>query len=163
MVCSKLTAKRDCKSGAQADVPPAIVKATAGDLAATLEGRTNGGSDLRQEIEAVIAAWAAAFNNGDPQGIASLYTADAMFIGGIGGVRHGPKEIAGYFEQNASPSNVAFRDIEIRPITDQVVVVSMIGAIGRPGGEARDFRFLQTHVRTEDGWRIAGHHGSASL
>ncbi len=118
---------------------------------------------MRQEIEAVIAAWMAAFNNGDPQGIASLYTPEAMFIGGIGGVHHGPKAIAGYFEQNAGPSSVVFRDVEVRPITDQVVAVSMTGAIARPGGEPRDFRFLQTHLHTKDGWRIAAHHGSASL
>jgi uncharacterized protein (TIGR02246 family) len=119
--------------------------------------------DMRQEIEIVLAAWKAGFDAGDPRAIASLYTPEAMFIGGIGGVHHGPREIAGYFEKNAGPSSVVFRDIEIRPVVEGVVVVTMIGAIGRPGGEPRDFRFLQTMVKGDGGWRIAGHHGSASL
>lgn len=118
---------------------------------------------MRQEIESVLDAWKAAFDAGDPQAIASLYTADAMFIGGIGGVHVGRRSIEDYFEKNSSPSIVAFRDVQTRAIADQVVLVSMIGAISREGGEPRDFRFLQTHVRTADGWRIAGHHGSHSL
>jgi len=118
---------------------------------------------MRQEIESVLDAWKAGFDAGDPQGIASLYTADAMFIGGIGGVHIGRQSIEDYFEKNASPSTVTFRDVQIREIADQVVLVSMIGAIAREGGEPRDFRFLQTQVRTPDGWRIAGHHGSHSL
>lgn len=118
---------------------------------------------MSQDVEKILAAWKAAFDAGDPQGIASLYTPDAMFIGGIGGVHVGPGLIAGYFKKNAAPSRVTFRDVQTRAITDQVVLVSMIGAISREGGEPRDFRFLQTHVRTADGWRIAGHHGSHSL
>lgn len=118
---------------------------------------------MHREVEAVIEAWKAAFDAGDPQRIASLYTPDAMFIGGIGGVHIGRRSIEGYFEQNAAPSSVAFRDIKTRSIDDQVVLVSMIGAITREGGEPRDFRFLQTHVRTVNGWQIAGHHGSHSL
>lgn len=118
---------------------------------------------MRQENESIVDAWKAAFDAGDPQAIARLYTADAVFIGGIGGVHVGRQSIADYFEQNASPSTVAFRDVQIRAVTDQVVLVSMIGTISREGGEPRGFRFLQTQVRTADGWRIAGHHGSHSL
>ena len=118
---------------------------------------------MHQDVEGVIAAWKAAFDAGDPQRIASLYTPDAMFIGGIGGVHVGRRSIEGYFEQNAAPASVSFREVKIRSIDDQVVLVSMIGAITREGGEPRDFRFLQTHVRTVTGWQIAGHHGSHSL
>jgi uncharacterized protein (TIGR02246 family) len=116
-----------------------------------------------QDVESILGAWKAAFDAGDPQAIASLYTADAVFIGGIGGVHVGRRAIEDYFEQNASPSTIVFRDVQTRAVTDQVVLVSMIGAISRAGGEPRDFRFLQTHVRTADGWQIAGHHGSHSL
>jgi uncharacterized protein (TIGR02246 family) len=118
---------------------------------------------MHQEVEMVIEAWKAAFDQGDPQRIASLYTPDAMFIGGIGGVHIGRRSIEGYFEKNAAPASVSFRDIKTCSIDDQVVLVSMIGAIAREGGEPRDFRFLQTHVRTVNGWQIAGHHGSHSL
>ena len=118
---------------------------------------------MREEVEKVLEAWKAAFDAGDPQGIASLYTPDAMFIGGIGGVHIGRRSIESYFEENAAPSSVVFRDVQAHAITDQVVLASMIGAIARKGSEPGDFRFLQTYVRTADGWRIAGHHGSHSL
>jgi uncharacterized protein (TIGR02246 family) len=119
---------------------------------------------MHHEVEHILAAWTAGFDAGDPQAIASLYTADAMFIGGIGGVHLGPVAIAGYFEKNASPATIVFRDVETRAVADGVVIVAMTGAItSGGGGEPRDFRFLQTHVRTPAGWRIAGHHGSHSL
>jgi len=114
-------------------------------------------------VEAILAKWADAFGRGDGAAIAALYTADAMFIGGIGGVHLGPEGIAGYFAAHAVPANIVFRDVLARPHGDEVVIVSMIGAISASGGQPRDFRFLQTHVRTPDGWRIAGHHGSHSL
>ena len=118
---------------------------------------------MHQNVEMVLDAWKAAFDAGDPQRIASLYTPDAMFIGGIGGVHIGRRSIEGYFGENAAPSSVTFRDIKTLAIEDLVILVSMIGAITREGGEPRDFRFLQTHVRTVNGWQIAGHHGSHSL
>ena len=119
--------------------------------------------NMHQTVETVIDAWKAAFDAGDPQRIASLYTPDAMFIGGIGGVHIGRRSIEGYFGKNMAPSSVVFRDIKTHAIEDQVVLVSMMGAITPEVGEPRDFRFLQTHVRTGNGWQIAGHHGSHSL
>ena len=85
-------------------------------------------------------------------------------VAGIGGMNHGPEGVRGYFTQNAGPSQVVFRDVRIKAIGEGFALVSMIGAIGRPGaGEPRDFRFLQTYRRDADGWRIVGHHGSHSL
>ena len=119
---------------------------------------------MEAEINAILAAWKAAFDAGDAEGIARLYAPDAVFIGGIGGMNHGPEGVRGYFTQNAGPSQVVFRDVRIKAIGEGFALVSMIGAIGRPGaGEPRDFRFLQTYRRDADGWRIVGHHGSHSL
>lgn len=123
-----------------------------------------GTKTMDAEIKAILAAWTAAFGAGDADGIARLYAPDAVFIGGIGGMNHGPEGVRLYFKQNAGPSQVVFRDIRIQEIAPGVALVSMIGAIGRPGAtETRDFRFLQTYRRDKDGWRIVGHHGSHSL
>jgi uncharacterized protein (TIGR02246 family) len=118
---------------------------------------------VEAEIVAVIAAWKSAFDAGDADGLARLYAPQAVFIGGIGGVHHGPEGVRRYFSQNAGPSRVEFRDVQVQAIADGVALVSMIGAIAPPGGTPRDFRFLQTYRRDDDGWRIAGHHGSHSL
>lgn len=119
---------------------------------------------MHADINAVLAAWKAAFDAADADGLARLYTPQAVFIGGIGGINHGAEGVRRYFTQNAGPSQVVFRDVQIQVIADDVAIVSMIGAISRQGGgEARDFRFLQTYRRDDDGWKIAGHHGSHSL
>jgi uncharacterized protein (TIGR02246 family) len=119
---------------------------------------------VHAEINAILAAWKAAFDAGDADGLARLYTAEAVFIGGIGGVNHGAAGVRSYFTRNAGPSQVVFRDVQIQAIDERVALVSMIGAIGPKGGDqSRDFRFLQTYRRDDDGWRIAGHHGSHSL
>jgi uncharacterized protein (TIGR02246 family) len=115
------------------------------------------------DVESILSRWAEAFGRGDGAAIASLYTPDALFIGGAGGVRFGPEEIAAYFAASAAKGEVVFRDVVVRPQGEDARVVAMIGAISIAGGEPRDFRFLQLHVRTPDGWRIAGHHGSHSL
>jgi uncharacterized protein (TIGR02246 family) len=118
---------------------------------------------MTADVERVLAKWAEAFGRGDGAAIAALYTPDALFIGGLGGVRFGPDGIEAYFAANAGKADIVFRDIVVRPQGEGAVVVAMIGAISAAGGEPRDFRFLQLHVRTPDGWRIAGHHGSHSL
>jgi uncharacterized protein (TIGR02246 family) len=118
---------------------------------------------MTAEVEAVLADWAAAFGRGDGQAIGALYTQDALFIGGVGGVHFGPEGVAGYFSAHPGKADIRFSDIVTRPQGDAAVVVAMTGTITPSGGEGRDFRFLQLHVRTADGWRIAAHHGSHSL
>ena len=119
---------------------------------------------MEAEINAILASWKAAFDAGDAEGIARLYTDDAVFIGGVGGIERGAAGVRGYFTRNAGPARVVFRDVRIQPIAERVALVSMIGAIGPRGGDqSRDFRFLQTYRRGDGGWRIAGHHGSHSL
>src|ERR1700761_1190991 len=118
---------------------------------------------MTADVETILNTWADAFGRGDGEGIAALYTPDAVFIGGIGGAHLGPAAVAGYFAPHPSTATIAFRDIVVRPQGPDARVVAMTGAIAPPGGEARDFRFIQFHVRTADGWRIAGHHGSHSL
>jgi len=118
---------------------------------------------MSAEVETTLAKWTDGFDRNDGAAIAALYTPDALFIGGIGEVKKGPEAIAAYFTTHTSPATVVFRDLLVRPHGPDMAIVWMIGAIGVPGGERRDFRFLQTHVRTPDGWRIAGHHGSSSL
>ncbi len=118
---------------------------------------------MSADVEATLAKWTDGFDRNDGAAIAALYTSDALFIGGIGGVHQGPAAIAAYFTTHTSPATVIFRDVTVRPHGPDMAIIWMIGSIGVPGGERRDFRFLQTHVRTPDGWRIAGHHGSSSL
>jgi uncharacterized protein (TIGR02246 family) len=118
---------------------------------------------MSSDVEAILAQWAQAFGRGDGEAIAALYTADAVFIGGLGGVHLGPEGVAAYFAAHAAPASIVFRDLVVRPQGEDARVVAMIGAIAAPGGQPRDFRFLQLHVRTPAGWRIAAHHGSHSL
>lgn len=116
------------------------------------------------EIDAILAAWKSAFDKADADGLARLYTDDAVFIGGIGGVNRGAEGVRAYFTQNSGPAQIVFRDVQVQAIDEGVKMASMIGAISRPGGDnPRDFRFLQIYRRGEDGWRIVGHHGSHSL
>jgi uncharacterized protein (TIGR02246 family) len=118
---------------------------------------------MSAHVDAILEKWAEAFGRGDGRAIGALYTSDALFIGGIGGVHHGPEGVAAYFAANPINASIVFRDIKARAHGDDVVVVAMTGEISAAAGAARDFRFLQLHVRTPDGWRIAGHHGSHSL
>jgi uncharacterized protein (TIGR02246 family) len=118
---------------------------------------------MHDQVHETLGKWAEAFGRGDGPAIAALYTPDALFIGGLGGVHQGLQAIAGYFAANPTRASIVFRDVVVRPQGADAAVVAMIGAITAHGGEPRDFRFLQLHVRTPQGWRIAGHHGSHSL
>jgi uncharacterized protein (TIGR02246 family) len=115
---------------------------------------------MNPEIHATLTTWAAAFGASDGAAIAALYTEDAIFIGGLGGIHVGPAAIAKYFADNVSRFTITFRDVVEKPRGDDEVVVAMIGAITRPDAPTADYRFLQLHVRTPQGWRIAAHHGS---
>ena len=118
---------------------------------------------MMTEVDSILRRWADAFGRGDGQAIGALYTEDAIFIGGVGGPHFGPSGVASYFAAHPGKATIAFRDVVERPRGADAVVVAMTGAITAAGGEPRDFRFLQLHVRTPDGWRIAAHHGSHSL
>ncbi len=117
---------------------------------------------MRSEIEATLAKWVEAYGRQDPAALAALYTPDALFFGGSGGLYRGQDGARAYF--SAMPTRIkpsmAFRDVTLMPLGEDAVNVAMIGAAGAEGADPRDVRFSQTHVRTPDGWRIASHHGS---
>ena len=55
-------------------------------------------SQERQQVEAIYAAWDAAFNARDAKGIAALYVEDAVFLPATHEVVRGPAGIEQFFE-----------------------------------------------------------------
>ena len=118
---------------------------------------------MQFDVNDALSKWADCFDRGDPLAMSALFTEDAIFIGGLGGLNLGRGGVQAYFSANVAGSGmrIIFRGIEVRPQNENMIIVAMIGAISTEGQEARDYRFLQTYVVTPDGWRIAGHHGSS--
>ncbi len=115
---------------------------------------------VRDRIETVMRQWVKAFSAHDVEGLAQLYTEDAMFFGALGRLRRGREAILDYLSQHWAMAEIGISILEVDLLSRDVALAAVRGTASSAGAEPRDFRFLQTYVWTADGWRIAGHHGS---
>jgi len=119
---------------------------------------------MKPEIQATLDAWCAAYARQDADALAALYTEDAVFFGGSGGLRNGREGARGYFAAmpKRTEPRMTFPEVALRDLAPGVVNVAMVGRAVATGEAERSVRFTQTHVSTPQGWRIASHHGSVA-
>lgn len=119
-------------------------------------------SDLTA-IRAVLDAQAKAWNRGDILGYMNGYARgdETMFVGSDGVTRGWQTVFERYkkkYDTRAKMGTLAFSDLELRPLGDEVVVTgawALTRASDHPHG-----RFTLIFNRTSAGWRIVYDHSS---
>ncbi len=114
---------------------------------------------IEHDIEYALSCWTRALRAGNFEKLAELYTADALFIGAAGKSR-GRQGILDYLKAHGSNAAFRFRELDVQLLDCDVVLAAVTGDVSFDSAAPRGFRFLQTYVWTNQGWRIAGHHGS---
>jgi uncharacterized protein (TIGR02246 family) len=116
-------------------------------------------------VEALLAAIADAWNDGDADAYGALFTEDASYVTFMGQVSRGRKEITEGHRwlftripgSRMAPGTKAQRDIRF-PARDTAVVIGQGPGTTVPGQESSADRASTVSfvaVRTDDGWRFA--------
>lgn len=109
----------------------------------------------------MTATWGQAFNDGDVEGVAALYTEDARFISTTGRVFEGPAAIAAYLQ--------AIRDAGLVEIRSEPLEFASDGSIGftsgrytfvTPTGVEIPGHYLIVYRMVDGEWRIHRHQSS---
>jgi uncharacterized protein (TIGR02246 family) len=108
--------------------------------------------------------WAAAFARADADGLAALYTDDALFFGSKPELYLRASGVRRYFETLAKGYEAAaFADTQAVEIgADLIVCAGFVTFTGERDGERFSvlYRMSWTLVRAGGDWRIASHHAS---
>jgi uncharacterized protein (TIGR02246 family) len=123
-----------------------------------------------QDRDAIVHALQAStddWNRGNLDGFLVTYADDATFVGSSGLVRGRQaihdKYVASYFHPGGQlPGNLAFRDIEVRPLGDDhaLVVGRYVLTDRATGAQTGTGLFSLTWERRPEGWRIIHDHSS---
>ncbi|MGI9519117.1 MAG: YybH family protein, partial [Pirellulaceae bacterium] len=123
---------------------------------------TAGDDSLKNEMQDVAAAFMTAFRNRDIEAIASMWTAEGLFINEqgerIAGRDRVKAEYAALFEDAPDDLEMLVEVDSAHRIGPQTVVVEARAALSpQPPGESRVIsRYTAIHVRGDDGkWRVA--------
>ena len=122
-----------------------------------------------QALREVERDWNAAAQRWEAEGIAALYTEDALFYGGRPGHAVGRAKVRGYFESYAGTlagARLALVDQELRKLADRVYLAQGYARfdfdLTAGGGSSTLLRSTLVLTHRPEGWRIAQHHFSAT-
>lgn len=119
----------------------------------------------REDANAVVERWSAAYSANDPEAIAKIYTADAILLGTVSPIMsEGTEAIVKYFTPSKGSGNKnTLGERRTIVLDDNAVVVTGFYEFTRmqegkpvPGPS----RFTMLVVKRNGEWRIAHHHSS---
>jgi uncharacterized protein (TIGR02246 family) len=116
-----------------------------------------------QTVSGIIEKWSAAFNKLDADGLASLYSRNALFYGSTPPLYKGKEGVAAYF--NALPRwkspTVQFSDLATVPIgSDLINVAGTATFVISDTAPPVTFRLTWVLMREDGEWKIISHHVS---
>ncbi len=116
-----------------------------------------------QTVSAITEKWSAAFNKLDADGLAQLYSRNALFYGSTPPLYKGKEGVAAYF--NALPRwkspTVQFSDIVANPIGSDVINVAGTATfVIAENAPPIVFRLTWVVMREDGEWKIVNHHVS---
>ncbi|WP_171060607.1 SgcJ/EcaC family oxidoreductase [Poseidonocella sp. HB161398] len=117
------------------------------------------GDDMPADVEALSAAWDAAFNQGDADAVAAMYAEDARVVAGDGTVRDGRAEIRALF-QGFMDSGFGQHAIAVSQVKGTDDLVFMTGDWSGVGGDGNAYggKIVTIHQRQADGsWATVLH------
>jgi beta-aspartyl-peptidase (threonine type) len=143
---------------------PLFALAAVAACATAQPGSRNAAAD-QQQIEAILRESTVAWNRGDLEGFLHPYLngPDVTFMGddvvrGYGAIRDFYR--GSWFRNGAPTVNLAYRDIEVRPLgpNHALVLGKWVVSNKTTGQETRHGSFSLTWMRTPQGWRIIHDH-----
>jgi len=117
-----------------------------------------------EQANELIDRWAAAYNSGDPDAVAKLYTPDATLLGTVSPIiSEGSGAIRDFFSKRPSGSTNTIGERRAIVIADNAVVVTGFYDFDRKSTRLSvpmRARFTMLLVKRDGEWRIAHHHSS---
>jgi uncharacterized protein (TIGR02246 family) len=116
-----------------------------------------------QAVSGIIEKWSASFTKLDADGLASLYSKNALFFGSTPPLYKGKEGVAAYF--NALPRwkspTVQFTDLVVTPLgADAINVAGTASFVISDTAPAASFRLTWVIIREDNDWKIVSHHVS---
>src|SRR5690349_11434476 len=110
-----------------------------------------------QAIRQFINTYIDAYNKGDAEAVAALFTEDAEYVQEDGDVLHGRKEIREEVAKTFEDQKGAKLSVQIDSIEQprrNMVIVRGVGTVTLENGSATSAHFRAAHVKHKDKWLI---------
>lgn len=115
--------------------------------------------DTDRFLRAVLDQWKAGIDSHDPQAVAAVFTADAIFQG-LRPYSVGPQGVFDYYDSQPSGMTVDYSVLETRRIGTGAVLGYVAATFTFRGGEAKSLRLGVIIIAVGDDWQIAYYQAS---
>ncbi|MCP3474108.1 SgcJ/EcaC family oxidoreductase [Bradyrhizobium sp. CCGUVB1N3] len=113
-----------------------------------------------EDAVAARASWEQAYNAGDADKFAALYTKDAMLFGSTAQLFTGTDGVRAYFSKLPAGIKVKMGDQQAIATGPDVVLSSGFADFTLANGTVLPFRLTLAFVKVDGKWLVAQHHGS---
>jgi uncharacterized protein (TIGR02246 family) len=118
--------------------------------------------DTEDILRSVMDRWKAGIDAHDPQKVADVFTADAIFQG-LQPYSVGRQGVADYYEGQPVGMTVTYRILESRRLADDLALGYLRADFSRPDGSQINLYIGVLALRNDDGWRIGHYQASAGI
>ncbi|BBX05257.1 hypothetical protein [Mycolicibacterium aichiense] len=110
--------------------------------------------DTEAVLRSVLDEWKAGIDTHDPQAVAAVFTADAIFQG-LRPFSVGPQGVFDYYDSQPAGMTVDYSLLESRRIAAGAVLGYVAAMFTFPDGSAKDLRLGVVITGRGEDWRIA--------
>lgn len=115
--------------------------------------------DTERFLRSVLDQWKAGIDAHDPQAVAAVFTADAIFQG-LRPYSVGPQGVFDYYDSQPSGMTADYSVLEARRIGADAVLGYVAATFTFPGGVAKSLRLGVIAIPVGDDWQIAYYQAS---
>lgn len=115
--------------------------------------------DVESILHEVLSQWKAGIDSHDPQRVAALFTADAIFQG-LRPFSVGPQGVVDYYDSQPAGMTVVYRILAARHLEHGAALGYVAAAFAFPDRDGLDLRLGVVVTRCGESWRIAYYQAS---
>ncbi len=126
------------------------------------EGKVPGTSDSEDSaviLRGVLDQWKHGIDTHDPESVAAVFTADAIFQG-LRPFSVGPHGVFAYYDSQPAGMTVEYRILESRRLADDAALGYLAATFAFRDRDPVELRLGVVVTRVGDGWRIAHYQAS---